>query len=404
MIDTKQLWKQRYGQYMKEIRVYLRYMFNDHLLIALIFLLGGAAFTYNQWLEGLPRDFPYAMIIGVIITFVLTSGHIQTLLKEPDLVFLLPVEKKLTPYFKRAFIHSLLMQGYVLLIVSAALAPLYLKATGQTVLSFVLIFLILVLAKGWNLLMDWLAHHHIDRFTKIMDRTIRFLFNFVLTYFLFSGADLLLVIIVIFLMLALFFYYQKISSDKSLKWDQLIEIESKRMLTFYRIANLFTDVPKLKERVKRRRWLDWTLIFLRFDQSSTFTHLYVRTFLRTSDYLGMYLRLVIIGGLLLYFAPFEVGKIGVGVLFIYLTGYQLMTLWRQHNLKIWIQLYPVSVVDRTDSFLRVVFMLLAVQSVLLALFLLASNAFLLTVYMLLVGIVFSYFFTYFYVKSKLKKL
>ena len=41
-----------------------------------------------------------------------------------------------------------------------------------------------------------------------------------------------------------------------LKWDLLIAQEEKRMASFYRLANLFTDVPKLKDTVKRRKWLD----------------------------------------------------------------------------------------------------------------------------------------------------
>ncbi len=44
--------------------------------------------------------------MAVLLGFVLTAGSIQTLLKEADLVYLLPVEEKLKPYFTKAFLFT----------------------------------------------------------------------------------------------------------------------------------------------------------------------------------------------------------------------------------------------------------------------------------------------------------
>ncbi len=93
MIDIKELWSKRQAQHFKEINRYLRYMLNDHLLIALLFLGGGGAYYYNYWLQDVPKDFPYAIIIGLVLGIILTGSRVQTLLKEADLVFLLPIEK-----------------------------------------------------------------------------------------------------------------------------------------------------------------------------------------------------------------------------------------------------------------------------------------------------------------------
>ena len=51
----------------------------------------------------------------------------------------------------------------------------------------------------------------------------------------------------------------KSNRNKGIKWEFLIEQDERRMTAFYRLANMFTDVPKLKNKVKRREWLDGLL-------------------------------------------------------------------------------------------------------------------------------------------------
>lgn len=404
MIDIKELWKIRSIQHFKEISRYLRYMLNDHLLIALLFLGGGAAYYYNQWLQDIPENFPYALILGIVLGVILTNSRIQTLVKEPDLVFLLPVEKRLAPYFQKAFWYSLLSQSYLLLIVLAIAAPLYLAATNRPLSSLLVIFVIVLLSKAWNLLLTWFTQYYTDKMAYNMDIVIRLLINIILMYLLFSGAAVLFVGCIIVIMLGLLLYFHKAVENKSLKWNLLVDLESKRMLTFYRLANLFTDVPKLKERVKKRAWLNWVTGFIAYSKKNSFRYLYIRTFLRTSDYLGMYIRLTIIGGLVLYFVPFEYGKAFVMILFLYLTGYQLITLWRHHSLKIWVQLYPVNEETKLASYLQLLFHLLITQCVLFIIVVIPTMNVGLLFTLLVVGVIFTYAFVYVYVKAKVKKL
>lgn len=404
MIDIKELWKKRQIQHFKEISRYLRYMLNDHLLIALLFLGGGGAYYYNYWLQDVPKEFPYAIIIALVLGAILTRSRVQTLVKEPDLVFLLPIETKLTAYFQKAFWYSLFSQIYLLLIVFAIAAPLYLAVTDKTFSSLAAIFVIVLLSKAWNLLLTWLTQHDQENSTYYTDTVIRLILNIVLMYLLFSGASIIFIGCVVILMLGLLLYFHKAVEGKGLKWNTLIELESKRMLTFYRIANLFTDVPKLKERVKRRPWLNWVTGLISYSKKNTFRYLYTRTFLRTSDYLGMYTRLTIIGALIIYFVPFQYGKAFVMILFLYLTGYQLITLWRHHSLKIWVRLYPVSEESKLSSYLQFLFQLLIVQCVLFAVILLLTVEISTTFLLLVVGLVFVYLFVFVYTKGKVQKL
>lgn len=404
MIDIKELWRKRQVQHFKEISRYLRYMLNDHLLIALLFLGGGGAYYYNYWLQDVPNNFPYAFIIALVLGIILTGSRVQTLLKEPDLVFLLPIEKKLTPYFQKAFWYSLFSQIYLLLIVFAIAAPLYLAVTDKTFSSLFAIFVIVLLCKAWNLLMTWFTQHYTESSTYYTDIVIRLVLNIIIMYLLFSGASILFIGSVVVIMIGLLLYFHKAVENKGLKWNTLIELEAKRMLTFYRIANLFTDVPKLKERVKKRPWLNWVTGFIAYSKKNTFRYLYSRTFLRTSDYLGMYVRLTIIGGLVIYFVPFQYGKAFVMILFLYLTGYQLITLWRHHSLKIWVQMYPVSEATKLASYLQFLFQLLVVQCVLFTVILFITVNISTSFILLVTGLVFIYLFVFFYTKGKIRKL
>ncbi len=404
MIDTKSMWKKRHHQYTVEVRRYLRYMLNDHLLIALIFFTGGAAYYYNRWLEDLPQGVPYLLIIAIILSFFLTKGSVQTLLKEPDLVFLLPVEKRLDSYFNKAFLWSALIQGYLLLIVFAIIAPLYLKLTGQTFLQLSILFGIILLIKIWNLFMAWNIEYLQESWTRLVDPSIRYIINFVLCYFLISQAHIMFILTLLILMGCVLTYFYKLRQSKGLKWDRLIELESKRMLMFYRIANLFTDVPKLKERIKRRAWLGWVTGLLGYSQDHSYKYLYLRTFLRSSDYFGIFVRLTLIGGAALYFVPMNNGKLVLGVLFLYLTGYQLMTLWRHHHMKIWLNLYPVRFMQRQASFLSLINAILIVQTFFFVLFLIGRGDWLLAVSLFILGVIFNYVFVYHYVRARLSKI
>ena len=51
MFDEKKLWKERAVHRLKEFGVYLRYILNGHLMVVLLFLIGTAAFYYQNWIS-----------------------------------------------------------------------------------------------------------------------------------------------------------------------------------------------------------------------------------------------------------------------------------------------------------------------------------------------------------------
>src|SRR3954463_387246 len=135
----------------------------------------------------------------------------------------------------------------------------------------------------------------------------------------------------------------------------------------------------------------------------TYLYLFARTFLRSSDYLGLFVRLTVIGVLAVYFISFGIGQLLLTILFIYLTGFQLLPLWNHHQNKLWVDLYPVSPRNKTASFHSLLMIILVIQTIIFALLILLKGEWLYSLLVLGAGLVFSYFFVYFYSRSRLKK-
>ncbi|ULT58079.1 ABC transporter permease [Neobacillus drentensis] len=404
MFDENKLWRDRAGGRMKDIGRYLRYIFNGHIVIVLLFLIGTAAYYYQDWIKTLSPNFPAELVIAAIIGIFVTYSPVYNFLLEADKVFLLPLEERLKGYFLRSGMASFVFQGYILLLVFAVLMPIYAHVSGNGFGSFIPFLLLLLVLKAWNLAAAWKIQFYVETAVHRWDYLIRYFINAVFAYLLLKQANLL-ILLVIGVIMAFYYYSFHVKTTKmGLKWDQLIEAEEKRMASFYRLANLFTDVPKLKDTVKRRKYLDLFISRIPFSQEKTYLYLFTRTFLRSSDYLGLFVRLTVIGIMAVYFISFGIGQLLLTILFIYLTGFQLLPLWNHHQNKLWVDLYPVSTGDKTTSFHFLLMILLVVQSLIFALLILLKGEWYYSLLVLGTGVVFSYFFVYFYSKSRLKKI
>ncbi|MEH7246679.1 ABC transporter permease [Neobacillus niacini] len=402
MFDEKKLWKDRSVHRLKEIGVYLRYILNGHLVVVLLFLLGTAAFYYQNWVNTLSTEFPAEIIIAFLLGVFLTRSPVYTFLLEADQVFLIPLETKLKGYFFRSGLVSLVFQGYILLLVLAILMPMYAHVSSNGFQSFFIFLLVLLMIKAWNIAISWRIHYYVQPSVYVWDMFVRYFINVLFTFLLFNNANVLFLLIIMFIMAA---YYQSFfvrTRKMGLKWDLLITQEEKRMASFYRLANLFTDVPKLKDTVKRRKWLDWIIKRISFSQENTYLYLFARTFLRSSDYLGLFIRLTVIGGIALYFISFGVGQLVLSLLFIYLTGFQLLPLSNHHQNKLWIDLYPVALKHKTNAFQSMLLTILNIQSLIFTLIILVKGEWLFSLIVLLSGILFSFLFVHFYSKKRLK--
>ncbi|ETI69627.1 ABC transporter permease [Neobacillus vireti] len=402
MFDDKKLWKERAGGRVKDLGRYLRYIFNGHLVIVLLFLIGAGAFYYQEWLKTLSADFPAELVIAILIGILLTYSPVYNFLLEADQVFLIPLENKLKGYFLRSGVISLTFQGYILLMVLAVLMPMYAHINSSGFRLFVPYLAVLLFVKTWNMAVNWRIHYFVQPSVYKWDMVVRYFMNAAFTYLLLKQANLLFLLLIVVVMA---FYYRSFfvrTRNMGLKWDILIDGEEKRMASFYRLANMFTDVPQLKATVKRRKWLDILINRIAFTKDKTYLYLYSRAFLRSSDYLGLFIRLTVIGALGIYFISFGLGQMVLSVLFLYLTGFQLLPLWNHHQNKLWVDLYPVAPKSKIAAFHKLMMIILLIQTAIFALFILIKGEMMIALLVLLAGAVFSYLFVYLYSKKRLK--
>lgn len=402
MFDEKLLWKERLSRTSKELSRYLRYIFNGHMVVVLLFLLGTAAYYYQEWLKIIPDTFPSAIIMAVAMSFVLTYSPIYTFMSEADRIFLIPLETRLSHYFKKSLLASFTLQIYLLVMALAVLMPLYAAVNHGNFKIFFYFLAAMLFMKYVNLLIRWRIQYYQEKIVLKIDSLIRFCINLVFLFLLFSNAALYFTIAPVFILLGLYVYYKWQTKDKGLKWEFLIGQDERRMTSFYRLANLFTDVPKLRSTVKRRRWLDFLLGGISFRQDQTFTFLFARTFLRSGDYFGLLVRLTVIGAGALLFLAYGIGEIIIVVLFLYLTGFQLLPLWKHHQYHSLQELYPIHNKAKKNSFLRLIRTVLSIQSVIFSLAVLIAGQPKTAALSLVAGILFNIYFVSVYSKRKLE--
>jgi len=355
MIDGKQLWKERFIAYVAQVRRYGRYMFNDHLLIVLFIAVGAGAYVYKQWIDSL-QQFPYAIVASIIFASVLTPSGVRTLLKEADTVFLLPVERDMRPYFFQAGMYSFIVHMFICMMMAIALFPLHRTFSSQ---SFVLLCVVLFLLKGWNMLVQWREDAFSQR--SLFHRCIRFFLNVMAMYFFLVGTYAFVVTMAVIMMIVARYIARSVKNTP-LKWDVLLEDETRRMQSFYRVVHLFVDVPHLRKTVKKRYWLSPLLRIVDRATKQAYTYLHVRTFVRSGEYLGIVMRLTAIGAIFIYTIP--VGYVFFSLLFTYATALQLLPLFSHHRGHPMLALYPLTVMKQRQSVLSIWLIVFGMQTAL----------------------------------------
>lgn len=387
-MNSQGLWKERYLGYIVEMQKYLRYIFNGHLVFVMVLALGGLAYYYSDWVKTLDSDFPAEWIMAIILGGIVTRSPIHTFLKEPDTVFLLPLETQLKSYFKNSLVLSWFMQGFLLVVLLVAFIPMYVKVTGASAKELGFILVALLVLKYLNLIMRWHVLKYQDVSVSHWDSLIRFVLNGVLLYFVCSKAHIIYVLVTILLLIGLYLYYRSSTKGFVLKWERLVELENKRMTSFYRMANMFTDVPHLKGKVARRKWMDWLLAFIPYGKKSTYNFLYARTLLRSNDYVGLCFRLTIIGSVILGVFTSIWAHLIVTFLFLFMTALQLLPVWKVHEWKVWVSLYPLPAKMREAAVIKQISYFLLFEVLLFSVVLLVKGEWASTIAVLALGLIF----------------
>lgn len=336
-----EFFKTRLSRHQKRMLKYLRYVFNDHFVLVLLFLFGGISLYYSQVLDSIPKGtLLVSVLAGVLWLAVLHFGKLATLAEEADMVFLLPKEKALKDYFTRSLRYSCILPFVLLVFVAGMTMPLIIVGTQQNLIGFIWYILALWLLKASHL---FLQYYRLFQHEPVLNYRGYFIWLAVSLISILSG-----IIVAPWLSLLVaavgcgFFainYFQR--NQEALDWEKMIATEKNRVYRIYQFINLFTDVPEVIGAVKRRKYLDPILNHIRKTHSNTYVYLYARRMMRGSEFSGLYLRLLIMGGVLLVFLEDFYFSLGIAVLFIYLIGFQMIPLYNQFKYMVLTHLYPV---------------------------------------------------------------
>lgn len=403
-MNLRDFWKKRERVHQKQLFKYLKYVFNDHFVLLLLLILGAGGYGYSEYVKTLSPEAVFPRIVIWLLLFAsLFVGRFATLLQPADMVFLLPLETQLDNIMQKLKWRSFILPAVLLLLGSAAAMPL-LVALGEAEFSH----WIIVAGTLWVLKdseLDWqFASLKIDSKRQKNQYSAGIYGLFLLVLFLTVFVSIWIGLsVALAVNVGLRLFYKRVHQTKRLQWEEAIQTEKARLQRIYRFINLFTDIPALTDRPKRRKWADGLVNRIPTQKKSPYLYLYLRGFVRGSSYSGLFFRLSVLGALLIWLVDWTEIGIAAGVIFLYLIGFQLIPLYYHFDESLLLRLYPLPASGKTVALQKVLLLLLLLSSGLFWVVGWISLGFMNSLYLLLMFIVFSCLFVGVYVPYRLKK-
>lgn len=341
MNDVNTLYKVRQREEVLEKMNYNKFIFNGHFLIFITIMIGAFALGYSNWLKDIPQNINYRLIFSVILSICLIFP-MRTFFREADKLYLLPFEKHLTLYIRKALTYSYFNRLYLPVVILVIGLPLFYQLMGGkfylyiTVMVLSFIFPILGLMMKWF----WLKYG-----LEIWGINVLLFIVYASGYYTTLKVGALSGLLSIVVLIALIILLENINRGTFYQWETLITIEHNHKMNYYKFVNMFTDVKVLNERTVRRRYLD---VFLKvpspkkFNQNYMYKFLFVRSFARGKDAFFIVLRLLIIGLVLIWWIDQPFISAILGALIMYLLILQLSQFYKQQAYGLWPQVWPVS--------------------------------------------------------------
>lgn len=356
------LWPTRRRRHLLKQGKYLQYVFNDHLMIALIFLAGALAYWYSQRLRLITTPVWWGpLVLLPILLLSLTIGRLTTLLRPADQVFLLPAEHELRSYLNHARIYSLLVPFIAILAIVGVLTPFALRATWINWWNWLLVLVALLRLKDVQLSIQLAERYD---FEPSLKRQWEFIFWSFSTVGILVGVYgwgwlFALLTLVASIFAQVWLAHQLVS--RHLLWQNAIAQESQRQSVINRFYNLFVDIPGISGKIKRRRWLDGVLKLIAGKNSTAYQYLYSRALIRRTEYGNIWLRFCIVSLLLIFVIRQPVILLLILLIFLFLTGYQLLPLYHHYDHHALTQIYPIDPHKQRHAFSKLLRQTLLVE-------------------------------------------
>lgn len=400
-----QLWSERLRRHQLNQFKYLRLIFNDNFVLAFIVLIGALGFWYSNLLGTIHQQLVLGKPIVILILFLtIQAGGIATLLEEPDSTFLLVKEKEFYKYFRAAKNYSSFMPVVTVVLVNFLLSAFASRAAGLKISDIVLIGIGLVIYKLGSLNINLLELYGQAKFGNVGMRlasNVLLVLALIASTYSFSWIILVVAVIYYFFLNA---RVKTLETSGQLQWDLAIETENQRMFRVKRFYNLFTDVPGVTSKIRRRKWLDWVFSPIKQQSSNSYLYLFARGFVRNNEYIGLFLRLTIIQAVMLALIDNFYISLIVEMLFIYLVGFQLKPYFKEVMQNLMQRLYPISGKTKIADFTKLSTIILAIQWVISALAILYKFGFSMnSLIIIIAGLAVLVFVNYFYMPRQLQK-
>lgn len=362
MKNLHDVWSTRFLHYMNEVQKYMRFVFTGHIAIVLVFIIGAGGYQYSEWLKVAPASFPGEWLVAGMVGIIVAFSRPTTLLREPDQVYLLPLESKMSIYLKKALRWTFWSQILLVVVPYIVMIPLLKAVTSLQVGEIWIGVLFAIIVKYLNVELEF-AYRYSERGGGVwLDRVWRMLVSFLIMLAVLMG-HMLWGIVGIVGLVAVWLFMKKRGAGETLPYEHFVKVEQSRMMSFYRFANYFTDVPHLRGSIRRRGWLDWIYRFVKYNKANAQEYLEFRTFIRTDDHFFLWLRLTIISAVIAAFVDIPIVTWLVAGALAFATTIQLKhALLTSHEFRM-DMLYPLKDGTRITAVKKVLRFTIIVQAV-----------------------------------------
>lgn len=402
MFDSSNLFKERFKNHLALLNRYLRYIFNGHFMIALLFIIVTMAVFYQAWLETLSPSFPAAMIVSLLFTIVIMYNPLQLFLQEPDKVFLIVKENYMKKYFTYSLVYNYVIQLYIVIFVIAGLTPLINTAfPAMETIHYILLYSWVFIAKAAMMLTHfWQLNSESYKNYSLL--IIQFIIISTLIYSFLHSRYIVSFILLLLFVSQLILVKRQYDKEYGYYWERLINNDLDRLASFYQFASMFAEVPETNEKLRKRKWLAGIVEkAIPFRHDATYSYLYALTFIRSKEYLNMFIRLIILGSIFIIFINQEMIQVLLGIVFIYITAFQMIPLFKHYRTFMWLDIYPATKAMQEKAFFKLSYILTSIQIIIFFIVFLFVASILYSLIFLAAGFVFMIGFHQFYVKQKI---
>lgn len=382
-MNSEQLWGSRFKTYQKKVMKYAKYMMNDHFMIVFFFLFGFLLFQYSTWLKTIRiLEWPLILFVSLLLAIFPLFGEIATYVEEADLHFLSVIGEDFKPYFKRAIRYSwifpLVMNGIATIFV----LPIFMQAYGNGTIPFIDIFVTLLSLKGFHFMVQKSVLEGKLPKNSYYNLAL-YLVNSICLFGILSLIPNIFSLLMALVLMVLSIVLYRFASAKPVHfvWNELIGREQMRQQRIFRVIALFVDVPFLKKhQAKRNQSLDIFVKRLTPNRIHPYRYLLVRTALRSSNYVTVFLQMIVVTVLLSFASSIWYWIMAIQSIMIVVICFQFASLYKHpkaHSIYIH-SLYDPK--EMMDDFIGVVLQLVIGASTIISLLtvLVSRNVFVLS--------------------------